>query len=98
MFAPVGSAFEACQRWLGIATIALTASTAVAAPVVVVGCIGDFGSDYLSTRQVAHLVKSWRPDFILTVGDNNYPRGEAATLDRHVGQFYHEFIAPYQGR
>src|SRR5262245_3494542 len=61
-------------------------------------CIGDFGSDYISTRQVARLVKSWQPHFVITVGDNNYPRGEAATLDRNVGQFYHEFIAPYFGR
>lgn len=68
-----------------------------AAPVVV-GCIGDFGSDNLSTRQVAHLVKSWQPQFIITLGDNNYPSGSALTLDRNVGQFYHDFIAPYPGR
>lgn len=60
--------------------------------------IGDFGSDYVSTKQVAGLVKSWRPDFILTLGDNNYPSGSAATIDRNIGQFYHEFIGGYHGR
>src|SRR5881394_118662 len=65
---------------------------------ITAGCIGDYGSDYLSTRQVARLVKSWQPQFIITVGDNNYPHGEASTIDRNVGQFYHEFIEPYQGR
>lgn len=68
------------------------------AALITAGCIGDYGSDYLSTRQVARLVKSWQPQFIITVGDNNYPHGEASTLDRNVGQFYHEFIAPYTGR
>src|SRR5262249_38659728 len=70
------------------------------APVVpvTVGCIGDFGSDYVSTRQVARLVKSWQPQIIITLGDNNYPAGSALTLDRNVGQFYHDYIAPYPGR
>ena len=65
---------------------------------VVFGAIGDFGSDYPSTRAVAKLVKSWNPDFLITLGDNNYPVGAAETLDRNVGQFYHDFIAPYRGR
>ncbi|PYJ00906.1 MAG: hypothetical protein DME25_19465, partial [Verrucomicrobia bacterium] len=60
--------------------------------------IGDFGSDYFSTRQVSRLVKAWQPQFIITLGDNNYPSGAAETIDRNVGQFYHEFIFPYQGR
>jgi tartrate-resistant acid phosphatase type 5 len=60
--------------------------------------IGDFGSDYVSTKQVAGLVRSWRPDFVLTLGDNNYPSGSAATIDRNIGQFYHEFIGGYHGR
>jgi tartrate-resistant acid phosphatase type 5 len=71
-----------------------------AAPVVptTFAVIGDFGSDNLSTRRVAALVKTWQPQFIITLGDNNYPVGSAATIDRNIGQFYHEFISPYQGR
>jgi hypothetical protein len=31
------------------------------------------------------------------VGDNNYPSGQAETIDTHVGQFYHSYIHPYTG-
>jgi tartrate-resistant acid phosphatase type 5 len=74
--------------------------TGTAAPVVptTFAAIGDFGSDNLSTRRVAGLVKTWQPQFIITLGDNNYPSGSAPTIDRNIGQFYHEFIAPYKGR
>lgn len=68
------------------------------APPITVGVIGDFGSDYPSTVQVANLVKSWQPQFVLTLGDNNYPSGSAATIDRNIGKFYHEFIGNYRGR
>jgi tartrate-resistant acid phosphatase type 5 len=59
--------------------------------------IGDFGSGDNNERDVADLVKSWNPEFIITTGDNNYPDGEAATIDRNIGQFYHSFIYPYMG-
>ena len=68
-----------------------------AAPITF-GAIGDFGSDYISTRQVAALVKSWKPQFVITLGDNNYPNGAAATIDRNIGPSYHEFIGDYRGR
>ena len=59
--------------------------------------IGDYGSGSEAESEVADLVKSWAPDFIITTGDNNYPDGESETIDEHVGQFFHEFITPYQG-
>jgi 3',5'-cyclic AMP phosphodiesterase CpdA len=40
-------------------------------------------------------VKSWHPDFILTTGDNNYDRGEYITLNKHIGQYYCDFIYNY---
>ncbi|MDQ3323685.1 MAG: metallophosphoesterase, partial [Acidobacteriota bacterium] len=46
---------------------------------------------------VAQLVKSWQPDFIITLGGNNYPNGEASTIDANIGQYYHEYINNYQG-
>ena len=64
---------------------------------VVVGCIGDFGRSGRFEAGVARLVKSWQPNVIITVGDNNYPRGAAETIDVNIGQYYHDFIAPYQG-
>jgi len=59
--------------------------------------IGDYGDGGPAERDVADLVKSWKPAFIITLGDNNYPRGSDTTIDDHIGRFYHEFIAPYNG-
>lgn len=59
--------------------------------------IGDYGSNDANELDVANLVKSWNPDFIITLGDNNYPDGEAATIDASVGKYYREFIYPYRG-
>ena len=64
---------------------------------VIIGCIGDYGSGTTNEENVARLVKSWRPDFIITLGDNNYPAGAEHTIDRNIGQFYHGFIHPYAG-
>ncbi len=46
--------------------------------------VGDFGSGNANETAVASLIRSWRPDFVLTVGDNAYPEGSAALLDRDV--------------
>ena len=59
--------------------------------------IGDFGIAGQPEADVANLVKSWNPDFITTVGDNNYPSGGALTIDQNIGQYYHDFIYPYAG-
>jgi hypothetical protein len=70
---------------------------------VVIGIIGDFGAaaedaaGAAGELAVATLVKSWNPDFIITLGDNNYPSGAYSTIDQNIGQFYHEFIHPYVG-
>lgn len=47
---------------------------------------------------MAALVKSWNPDFIVTVGDNNYPNGATSSIDENIGQYYHEYIFPYKGK
>lgn len=59
--------------------------------------IGDFGSGGKSEAAVAALIKSWNPDLIITIGDNNYPAGSALSMDWNVGQFYHGYIYPYKG-
>lgn len=59
--------------------------------------IGDYGSGKDAEADVADLVISWEPEFIITTGDNNYPDGRSETIDQNIGQFFHEFIAPYQG-
>ncbi len=60
--------------------------------------IGDFGSGSKEEAQVAVLVSGWDPDAIITVGDNNYPRGAKETMDGNVGRYYHEFIGGYSGK
>ena len=59
--------------------------------------IGDYGLAGQAEADVAALVKSWNPDFIITVGDNNYENGDAGTIDQNIGQFYYDFIYPYSG-
>jgi hypothetical protein len=59
--------------------------------------IGDYGIAGAAEQDVANLVKSWNPDFIITTGDNNYPSGAQATIDQNIGQYYHAFIYPYVG-
>lgn len=60
--------------------------------------IGDFGHAGDGEADVAALVHSWTPEFIVTTGDNNYPDGAAETIDANIGQYYHDFIAPYSGK
>jgi tartrate-resistant acid phosphatase type 5 len=59
--------------------------------------IGDYGYAGPNEQQVAELIYDFRPDFVITTGDNNYPDGAAATIDENIGQYFHEFIAPYRG-
>lgn len=59
--------------------------------------LGDYGNAGPQEAAVAKLVKSWSPMFVVTTGDNNYPAGGADTIDANIGQYYQEFICPYQG-
>jgi hypothetical protein len=72
-------------------------STPTPLPGIRFAVLGDFGLDGPGLQQVADLIKSWKPDFILTTGDDNYPDGSAATIDRNIGKYFHEFIDPYKG-
>ncbi len=59
--------------------------------------IGDYGFAGLPETEVANLVKTWKPDFIITTGDNNYPSGSSSTIDQNIGQYYYDYIYPYTG-
>ncbi len=59
--------------------------------------IGDFGNASQREKDVADMVKRWSVDSVVTVGDNNYPNGKASTIDKNIGQYYHDYIYPYQG-
>jgi tartrate-resistant acid phosphatase type 5 len=59
--------------------------------------IGDFGSAGQHEAAVARLIKGWRPDFVITTGDDNYPAGGEDTIDANIGQYYSDFIGNYRG-
>lgn len=67
------------------------------APEIRFAVIGDYGLSGQPLADVAALVKSWNPDFITTVGDNNYNLGEADTIDGNIGRYFHDFIGNYRG-
>jgi len=67
-------------------------------PVVKFAAIGDYGRWYTEGEaRVSDMVHNWNPDFIITLGDNNYEYGADSTIDSNIGQFYHDYIHPYTG-
>lgn len=60
--------------------------------------IGDYGNDSSDEKKVAALVSKSNPDFVLTLGDNNYTNGCWETIDKNIGQYYSEFIGDYKGK
>jgi hypothetical protein len=63
-----------------------------------IAAIGDYGENNTEEKQVAALVASWKPDHVITLGDNNYQSGDASTIDANIGQYYHQFIGNYVGK
>jgi hypothetical protein len=59
--------------------------------------IGDYGLAGDPEADVAALVAGWTVDFVITLGDNNYPGGAADTIDENIGQYYQAYIYPYSG-
>lgn len=59
--------------------------------------VGDYGVAGPAEASVAARITSWNPEIVITVGDNNYLEGAAATIDANIGQYYHSFIHPYGG-
>lgn len=59
---------------------------------IVFAVIGDYGKSGNAEEEVATMVKSWNPDFILTTGDNNYQKGELATIQENISDYYGDYI------
>ena len=64
---------------------------------LVFAAVSDYGGGNRAEGLTTDLIRSFEPAFILTAGDNNYPRGEAETIDRNVGQFFGLYIGEYRG-
>ena len=74
-----------------------TPTTPPPAATLRIAAIGDYGEDVSEEGQVANLVRSWKPDQVITLGDNNYQAGAASTIDANIGKYYHDFIGNYRG-
>ncbi len=81
-----------------VATVWAAPQQQPATPAIRFAVIGDYGTAGQAELDVSNRVHSWNPDFIITTGDNNYPSGAASTIDKNIGQYYHDFIYPYTGR
>jgi tartrate-resistant acid phosphatase type 5 len=80
------------HRFAIVASICFSGANVYSQTSVRFAALGDFNvSD--NSRSVANLIASWNPDFVITVGDNNYTNvGTAAAWDNAVGQYYHAYI------
>ena len=74
--------------------LAISASPEEPIRFAVIGDYGQAGEDELA---VAAMIEGWQVDFIVTTGDNNYPDGEAETMDENIGQYYQAYIGSYPG-
>ena len=90
---------SASPTWTATLTPTL-ASTPTPTPslTITIAVIGDFGLAGKPLEDVANLIKSWQPDLVITTGDNNYPDGEASTIDQNVGAYFQQWIFPYTGQ
>ncbi len=77
--------------------LTLTQTSLALAEQIRFSAIGDYGDGSALETAVANLVKGWGPDFIITTGDNNYPKGEEETIDENIGRDYHTYIQGYAG-
>ncbi len=77
--------------------VPITGSPADCAGGLRLAVIGDFGDAGRPAADVAALAHSWQVEYVLTVGDNNYPDGKASTIDKNIGQYYQQYIYPYMG-
>jgi Calcineurin-like phosphoesterase/Dockerin type I domain len=77
--------------------VLLTVGSPTAAAPIVFGVVGDYGTTSnpaTPTGHVANLIDGWNPDFVITVGDNNY--GDlavgSAVWDANIGTHYGQYI------
>ena len=59
---------------------------------IVFALIGDYGDSGSKVRDVADMVKSWNPEFVVTAGDNNYETGQLSNMPDNIGQYYSDYI------
>lgn len=83
---------DLCYRILPTVTF-FTSALACAQSSVRFACVGDYGRE-AAVQSVADFIASMNPDFVVTVGDNNYTPNDTSTRawDLEIGQYYGQFI------
>jgi hypothetical protein len=71
-------------------------------PVTRFAAVGDYGDASTNEQNVANLIHSWNPEFIITMGDNSYgsttPVAPAvSTIDHNIGRYFSSDIGAYSG-
>ena len=69
-----------------------TAPIVVEADSISFAVIGDYGRSGDPLLQVSKMIDSWNPDFIVTLGDNNYDDGELSTIKENISQYFCDYI------
>lgn len=59
----------------------------------VFGHVGNYGVDSVTEEQVGQLARSWLPSFLIAGAQHS----SDGSYDADVGQYFHDFIFPYQG-
>ena len=59
--------------------------------------IGDYGQDNSAEKRVSELVDARKPQFVITLGDNNYNNGCWKTIDKNIGKYFSQYIGNYKG-
>ncbi|MCE9559159.1 MAG: metallophosphoesterase [Armatimonadetes bacterium] len=77
--------------------IFLAAASLSQAQTTTFAAVGDFGVQTADATNVANMIHGWSPDFVLTLGDNNYNVGAASTIDINIGKYYARYMSPYSG-
>lgn len=72
--------------------LALLLLAATGAEALRLAAMGDWGDGSTTETSVANLIKSWSPDHVLALGDNNYAYGYLSDYPAHVGRDYSTFI------
>jgi tartrate-resistant acid phosphatase type 5 len=81
-----------------ITVLLFLSSSLLSQPTVRFAVIGDYGKWSTGGEAlVSTMIHGWNPDLILTTGDNNYEVGADSTIDSNIGQYYHDYIYPYNG-
>ena len=70
-------------------------SVNIPADQITFAAFGDYGVDDANQAAVSALVSDLKPDFVLSMGDNNYPNGDLATIQDNIGKYYCNYIYNY---